>query len=56
MTIRYRLTCSKCKLDQTHEVYSMESLRPFWDRWNSKHGENMKCVHEYEFEEISSKD
>jgi hypothetical protein len=30
----------------------MDAARDFWEKWNREHGEDMKCVHEYKFEEL----
>ena len=51
--IKYILTCKKCELRHTHEAYSIDTATDFWNNWNREHGEDMKCVHDYEFEEIS---
>ena len=50
--MRYRLTCSKCDLSYVHEAFSLDSAKDFWEKWNRGHGDVMKCVHEYVFEEI----
>ena len=50
--MKYRLTCKNCDLVHTHESYSMDTAREFWKNWNRNRGESMKCVHEYEFEEL----
>ena len=51
--MKYHLTCKNCSLSQIHETNSMYNLKKFWSNWNKKHGEKMKCVHEYEFKELN---
>lgn len=48
--MKYRLTCTKCDLNYTHEAFSMDSAKDFWEKWNREHEKEMKCVHEYRFE------
>jgi hypothetical protein len=51
--MKYLLTCSNCDLRHTHESDSIDAAREFWNNWNRGHGEDvMKCIHEYEFEEL----
>jgi len=50
--MRYKLNCSKCDLDHTHETNSMKNTDVFWKNWNNQYGKNMKCVHNYVFEEL----
>ena len=49
--IKYKLTCKDCKLDNVHTTDSFDSIESFWKNWNVKHGETMKCVHDYGFKE-----
>jgi hypothetical protein len=51
--MKYYLTCKNYDLDYTYTVYSMDGIAEFWSNWNVKHGENMRCIHEYEFKELT---
>ena len=51
--MKYLLTCKNCELEQIHKVDSMNELKEFWNNWNKKFGKNLRCVHEYEFREMS---
>lgn len=51
--IKYRLNCKNCDLDHVHETNSMDGITEFWNKWNDKPGEKMKCVHEYTIEVLS---
>ena len=50
--IKYLLTCKKCELRHTHEAYSIDTAKDFWEKWNREHGEDMKCVHDYVIETL----
>ena len=44
---KYRLTCKNCEMDHVHETDSIDTIGEFWKNWNSVHGEDMKCIHNY---------
>jgi len=50
--VTYRLTCKNCKLDNTHNTDSLTGAKNLVGNWNVQYGNIMKCVHEYEFEEL----
>ena len=52
MTVKYLVSCSKCRFEISHEETSLEKIKKFHEDWNKRYYDDMECVHSYQYKQV----